>query len=453
MASYEFSEEFQRDILRIAVADPGFLFQFRRALDPQFFTEPIHVTIAEAVLGVFDTVGEPPGVGLCLEAFSDYMDAGLDEMEVEDEIRRIYDDGLPRDAVEISQRTVTFARHQRLQSLIIDSGSYLKEGRFDDFEAAVRDAGMLESDVDGALYDYFDRMEERLKLAMTRAGEAIGLGVSTVDNHLEDGGIAPGEMLLFVGLPGYGKTTSLVNVGANAVKNGKKVFHASIGDMTERKVGLRYDAHFTGKPASWCRLNPRLAKDAVEGVLGDAENVGGLKIQYWPAYRARVSDIERKLRWLKTRLAWSPDLVVIDYGMNLLPRGPMSNYAGHERYEEIYKDCRSLGSVVGARVFGGIQANREAFQALREDRPIGQDNVAGSMGPARDADVAIAIMMTKEERDNGTIRYHGAKVREGQAEWTETCAVDFPTHTIRPADDFDEDVEPVMGPPRRRRRA
>lgn len=449
--SYEFSDEFQRDILRLTVNDPAFLFQFRRAIDPEYFTEPVHVTIAETILAIFDTSGEPPEVGLALETYGDYMDAGLDDMEVEDEIRALYADQLPRAAPEVVKKTVEFARHQALQALIADAPIYLKEGRFDDFETNVRECGMMGSDADGALYDYFDRMGDRLKFAQSRADAAVGTGIPSIDSHLPDGGITPGELMMFIGLPGYGKTTTMVNVGAYAVKKGYKVFHASVGDMDERKVGLRYDAHFTGQTIPWCRKHPTDARKLVEKVLQDTENVGGLKIHYWASGRATVADVERKLRWLKSHRAWAPDLIIVDYGANLRPRSGSNKLASWERCEEIYKDLRSMGSVLGGRVISGIQANREAFTAIREGRPIGQDNTAGSLGPMRDADVAIAIMMTKEERDSGIIRYHGAKVRDGDAEWIETCAVNFPTHTIIPCDDFQDDPTPDVRPPARRR--
>lgn len=446
MAEYDFSPEFQRDILRIVLHDSAFMYRYRRALEAGYFTEPEHVCIAQTVLDVFDTIGDVPGAGTLLESFKANLPPSFDEDEIEDEIRALFKVGLPADAEAIRPRVIDFGRHQKLQAVLLKAPEYLKYGRYDEFEDAVREAGDLSGEGSDLVYDYFDTLEERLKQATRAARRVIGTGIANVDTHLPDGGLDRGELGVITGLMGYGKTTLLINIGANALRKGKRVFHATIGDMRERKVAQRYDANFCGMEVAKCRLNMQATRDTIESLLG-ADGLDRLKICYWDSYRANVGDIERKLRWLEVKHGWKPDVIIVDYPANLLPRGKMGDLKIWDRYEEIYKDCRSLGGTFDACTWTGLQANREAFSVIREGGVFDNEQAAGSLGPARDADVSITINMTKDERDDGIMRLHGAKVRDGNAAWTEECDVNFPTYTVKAADDFDDD--PDVNPPRR----
>jgi replicative DNA helicase len=436
VAQFDFTYEFQRDVLRLLAHDPQFLLGHRKAIDAEYFSDRELQLIAEAMLGIFDEAQGSPSLGTVLEEVEERAQSDDDTDEVQDVARGIYQEGMPHDGGAIADRVVTFGKRCRLEQALLDAPDLIERGEFNSVEEVVREAITVQADAESNVYDYYEFLERRLAGAQTRAAEAIPTGIVVIDNHLPDGGLARGEMGLLIGLPGYGKSTSLVNIGVGALTFGKKVFHATVGDMSERAVGNRYDSCITQKTVLHNRTH---AESCMRDVGTFLESTGGhdrLIIKYWPSNRVTIPDMERYLRWLEASRGWKPDVVVVDYCANMAPRKQYDGKMIRLAHEEVYKDFRALGSVMGFAGWSAIQANREAFNL---DAP-GMGQAAEAFGPMRDCDLAIGIGTSAQMRDDGYIRFKCAKMRDSEAEWDEVCGVDFKTHRIYERDDFgDED--------------
>lgn len=435
MTQYDYTYEFQRDILRVMAHDPEFLLGMRKAVSAEFFSDPELAAVAASMLAIFDETQARPSLGNVLEVVEDHTDAGDDLDEVQDTAREVYTDGLPGDCAMIRNRVKDFGLRNRLQQVLLRGPEFLETGGFNEFVEAAREAITVQADADSDIYDYYETLERRLRGAVTRAAEAIPTDVACIDRHLPDGGLARGEMGLLMGLPGYGKTTTLINFGVGALRAGKRVFHATVGDMSEGKVGNRYDSCITGHPIHENRMQPERTLREVGEFLG--EDRDRLIIKFWASNRVSVPDLERHLRWLEASRGWKPDLLIVDYAANMAPRKDYEGRMIRLAHEEVYKELRALASVMGCAVWSAIQANREAFNI----NAPGMGQAAEAFGPMRDADVVIGIGMQPEERDEGFIKYRGAKVRDSEAEWLETTGVDFRIHRIYERDDFDDEED------------
>lgn len=435
MTQYSYSYEFQKDTLRCMAHDGEFLLGMRKALDAAYFNDPEVALVAETMLRIFDSTHGLPSLGNVIETIEEVAEVGDDVEECQDLAREVYSAGIPQDSAMIRDRIRKFGMQSRLQALLVEGPDFIERGAFAEFAEAARDSITVQADAETAVYDYFQTLELRLQASKNRRDESIPTGIEVIDKHLPDGGVWKGEMALLMGLPGYGKSTTLINIGLGALAAGKKVFHATVGDMSERSVGNRYDSAITGRPIHENRMEPGRTLTDVGAYLDDTGGRDRLIIKFWPSNRITVPGLEQHLRWLEAARGWKPDLLIVDYAANMSPRKDYEGRLLRLAHEEVYKELRALGGVLDVAVWSAIQANRGAFNT---DAP-GMGEAAEAFGPMRDADIVIGIGMKPEERDSGFIRYRGAKVRDSVAEWSEVTGVDFSRHRIYERDDFDED--------------
>jgi hypothetical protein len=430
MAQYDFNYAFQQSILRLVAHDEGFLLQYRGALDPEWFSEPEHRVIARAALAVFDAGMSRPRLGSVLEAARGELEAGLDESDVADAARAIFDEGPPEDAEYIRKATIEFGSYQRVKAVLLDAEDMLEDGKLHSLVDMIREAAYVESAAAQEVYDYEDQFMDRIKTNRARLEHAVGTGLLSVDEHMEGGGLGAGEMGIVCALPGFGKTESLVNFGANALRQGKRVFHALVGDSPAHRVALRYDCNLSGQDLIQVRRDPAGAFRAVRKVLDESGGPGRLKIQWWPAKTITPQDLEDYLRWLEVRHSWRPDLLIIDYAANMKAEQSYGDVYRHEQ-GAIYKGVNALGGILKVPVWTAIQANRKDGTKIKT---LTMEHFAEAFEPARDASVIITINMSEEEKIQGLIRYHFAKNRDGVTGKTITCECDFRKHTIRDED-------------------
>lgn len=452
MSRYGFSVEFQDSILRLMASDRTFLLQYRKAIDPAYFTEQEDVDAATAILAVFDATGAMPSLGSALEAAAE---TPTDPDEAQDRLRCVYNDGLPADATYIRDKVVQFGQQQRLREVMLRGQEFLDSGDFTGYEAAVRDAILVSSDEAANVCDFDADLVGLLHEARGAAADVIPCNVPVLAERIPDGGIGIGEMGIIMGLPQRGKTELLVNLGIGALAAGKRVLHVSVGDMTQRKVVARYSAAVTAQTKAECRLNPEATEARVVQFMESTGGRGRLRIKYWPAKRVTVADLERYIRWMEVRHDWRPDLLVVDYGQKMKAERKYGAEGTRHEHEEIYEHLRALGGTVGAGVWSAQQANRGQFS---NDHPPGMGEAAEAFGPMRDADIVIGVAGKKIDDHHVRLMLRGAKVRDSETatDWIESALVNIATHQILPWDpngaynQQDDDDEDDDAPPQRR---
>lgn len=429
MTQYAFSPEFQRSVLGLLAHDESFMLQFRGALRPEWFTAAEHRILAGAILKVFDAGGVTASLGSALEAIPDLMEAGVPLDDVKFLARAVYDGGLPKDAEYVRQRVIDFGAHQRVQEVLLRSEDYLATGRLHAFVDELRDAAYVQSEAATPVYDYLDTFMDRMNQNRRRAENVVSTGIVAIDGHLEGGGLGAGEMGIVCGLPGWGKTETMVNFGAAAILQGKRVFHGLIGDSPNSRVALRYDCRFSQQTVLECRQDPAGTYTKVKALMDATGGPGRLKVQWWAAKRVTVRDIEDYLRWLYIRHGWKPDLVILDSPANMKSAQDYKD-AVRLSHGEIYKDVNALAGVMKVPIWATIQANRKDGVEQKDDEVLTMGHFAEAFEPARDATLILTINSTKMERNGGKARFHCAKYRDSETFWTEEVNCDFSRHTF-----------------------
>lgn len=448
---YDFPVEFQSNIVRLVLNDPAFLLGYRKALDPAYFTDPNLAWIIEGALTVFDKSKGHPTPGSVLTAVRKNVPDGLEASEVEARTRRLYKKGVPEDALYVRDQVVEFGRHQRIKAVIAESGTYLEQGSFDQFALDVAEANVLSSDMASPFYDYEGQTAERIDRYEEGLKNCRATGIVAVDQHLQGGGLGPGEMGIFMGLPGFHKTTFLCNVGMAARDAGLSVFHATF-EVSSVKTARRYDCRIAGMSLGQMLLNRTKAKARIERF--NAKRPGRLIIHWWPGRACTMSDLEQYLRWLAAHKGFKPDLIVADYVSKMKPSQQYDSRMSRLGLGEVYSDFRSLCGSLGVPGWTAIQANRAGFAAMKdEDAVLTEENAAEAFEPIRDADLVITLNQTRDERAEGQMRLYGAKVRDEASQWIEHVRIDPSRYTVssiqgKPASDDDLEDHPANdGPP------
>jgi len=80
---------------------------------------------------------------------------------------------------------------------------------------------------------------------------------------LTNGGLGKGELGIVVGGSGMGKTWLLCALGAQALKEGKKVIHYTL-ELSADYTGMRYDSLFTRIPFQELKYNQEKIQKTIE---------------------------------------------------------------------------------------------------------------------------------------------------------------------------------------------
>jgi replicative DNA helicase len=250
-------------------------------------------------------------------------------------------------------------------------------------------------------------MEEVFKLSEN--GQALGVltGFSGLDTHLA--GLQPGEVTVLGGSEGMGKTTFMLSIIRNVVKNNGKVALFSL-EMLQREIARLFVAMESG-----------VYKDVLKrGVLNDSElkqfaNAIGT-ISEWPVNiideYPTLNPLQLRRRLRKLLATETIDLVVID-GMWLMDASEGTN----ERYRDVATIMRDLNTIAKdffLPILISHQYNGKVWE--RKDKKPRLDDFAESAGVRRNAQVMIGLYREKyygTEPDHDVTEAHILKDRSG----------------------------------------
>jgi hypothetical protein len=234
---------------------------------------------------------------------------------------------------------------------------------------------------------------------------------------------------LIFGNPGGGKSWTLVALGGFAVQMGYNVIHYTL-ELSEAYTGRRYDAFFTG--VSVDQLDKH--KDKVETI--SAELPGELIIREYPMGKTTISTIEAHINKVRD-LGIQPDLIIIDYIDLLSTRKRNVDRKGE--IDDIYTSTKGLARELNIPIWSVSQVNR----AGAKDDIIEGDKAAGSYDKMMVTDVAISLSRKKEDKVNGTGRFHIMKNRYGMDGLTFAAKVNTSTGHFEISSQADDDDSPT----------
>jgi len=393
---------FQVKVLAAMFTDRLFLQQISDIIRAEYFESDANSWLLDIILTHFREYKTPPSKDVLkvkiTEIENDILKATVLE-QLKDVFRYMESD----DLTFVKDEILKFCKNQEIKQAIMDSVSLLKHGNFDEIKSKIDSAMKAGADTNIGL-EYVMDVAARYNEA---ARHTITTGWDVIDD-LMDGGLAPGELGVVMAPAGIGKSWLLINIGANAVKDGKTVIHYTL-ELNENYVGQRYDSVFTGIPAQ----NLKNYRDDIEAKMLTLK--GDLIVKYFPTKSVGVMGLKAHIE--KTiMLGKKPDLVIVDYG-DLLKVNIKKDK--HEALEDLYEELRGMAGEYEIPVWTASQAGRSAL----EEDIIEADKIASSYGKVMVADFLMSLSRKVEDKMSGTGRGHVIKNRFGPDGITLPCKI------------------------------
>ena len=393
---------FQVKVLAAMFTDRLFLQQISDIIRAEYFESDANSWLLDIILTHFREYKTPPSKDVLkvkiTEIENDILKATVLE-QLKDVFRYMESD----DLTFVKDEILKFCKNQEIKQAIMDSVSLLKHGNFDEIKSKIDSAMKAGADTNIGL-EYVTDVAARYNEA---ARHTITTGWDVIDD-LMDGGLAPGELGVVMAPAGIGKSWLLINIGANAVKDGKTVIHYTL-ELNENYVGQRYDSVFTGIPAQ----NLKNYREDIEAKMLTLK--GDLIVKYFPTKSVGVMGLKAHIE--KTiMLGKKPDLVIVDYG-DLLKVNIKKDK--HEALEDLYEELRGMAGEYEIPVWTASQAGRSAL----EDDIIEADKIASSYGKVMVADFLMSLSRKVEDKMSGTGRGHVIKNRFGPDGITLPCKI------------------------------
>lgn len=390
----QYGKGFQVKVLGSLLTDKAFLLNVRDVLDMEYFDSEAHKWIVKQAVAYFDKYHTTITMDV-LKAELLKQDNKILQTAVKEELRNSYQ-ASQEDLEYVQEEFSTFCKNQELKRALLESADLLNTGDYDAIRAKVEKAIKAGMDKNIGL-DYLKDIESRYR-------EDYRPTIPTpweVVNENIGGGFGPGDLVIVFGNPGGGKSWTMVAMAAHALSLGYNVNYYTL-ELGEGYVGKRFDAYFTG--ATMEDISSQ--REAVEKVLGGLP--GKLIVKEYPPKSASVSTIKAHIQKCAD-MDHKADLVIIDYADYLKAPSKGKFNERKDEIDDVYVACKGLAKELQLPILTPSQVNRSGAK----DAIIEGDKAAGSYDKLMVADMAFSLSRQKEDKVNGTGRWHFMKNRYG----------------------------------------
>jgi len=327
----------------------------------------------------------------------------------------------------------TFCRHKAIERAIVNSADLLEEGKYGEVETTIKDAvqiGLARS----LGTDYFHDPRARLEMLKDNNGQ-ITTGWKDLDDKLY-GGINRGEVTIFAGGSGSGKSLFMQNMSLNWAEAGMNCVYLTL-ELSEELSAMRIDAMATDK--STRRIFKEL--DDVElKVKTIGKKSGMLRIKYMSS-GSTINDVRAYLKELQIVTGKTVDCICIDYLDLLMPATKKVNPGDlfiKDKY--VTEEIRNFAMESQTVVVTASQLNRSAVEEVEFDH----SHIAGGISKIQTADNVIGIFTSNAMRERGQYQLQLLKTRSSSGVGSKINLV-FDRDSLRISDSDLEDDDLAVG--------
>jgi replicative DNA helicase len=421
----QYGPGFQIKVLAALLNSKNFLVNIHDIVSDEYFDNQAHKWIITEILKYYDKFHTTPSLEVLKVELKKLQNEVL-QIAVKEQLREAYKE--TDDLAYIEEEFSAFCKNQMLKKALLQSVDLLQAGDYDSIKFMIESA--MKAGQDKNLGHEYNKDLE------TRYREEHRITIPTPWNEFNEllqGGLGNGDFGLIFGNPGGGKSWALVALGGHAVKMGFNVIHYTL-ELGEDYVGRRYDSYFTQIPVNV--IIPNKAK--VEKVLEKLP--GNLIIKEYAPGKASISTVESHIKKC-IDLDFKPDLIIIDY-VDLL-RSKRNNRERKDEIDDIYTSTKGLARELNIPIWSVSQVNR----AGSKDDIIEGDKAAGSYDKIMIIDFGASLSRKREDKVNGTGRWHIMKNRYGMDGLTYGAKIDTSTGLFEIiSDDELENITPASKP-------
>ena len=294
----------------------------------------------------------------------------------------------------------SFTRHKAIERAIIASADLLEKHNYGEVETLIKEAVQIGLARDMGT-DYFADPRARLMGLKDKNGQ-ISTGWPCMDRKLF-GGMNRGELNIFAGGSGAGKSLFLANLGVNWALMGLNVVYLTL-ELSEALVSMRIDSMVTGVSTK------EIFKDLDEvemKVKMIGKKAGMLQIKYMPSGKT-VNDIRAYMKEYEIRVGKKVDVLLVDYMDLLMPIGKKisaENLFVKDKY--VSEELRNLSMEKKVLCVTAAQLNRGAVEEVEFDH----SHISGGLSKIQTADNVFGIFTSRAMRERGRYQLQLMKTR------------------------------------------
>ncbi len=293
-----------------------------------------------------------------------------------------------------------FARHKELEMAILASADMLEKGDYGSVEEKIKRAVQVGLTKDMGT-DYFEDPKSRLQALKDNNG-TVATGWKNFDKKLF-GGFNRGELNIFAGGSGAGKSLFLQNLAVNYAEQGLNCVYITL-ELSENLTAMRIDAMMTETPTREIYKD----LDTVDlKVKMKSKKAGQFRIKYIPS-GATAIDVRAYIKEFEIQHSIKCDVVLIDYLDLLMPmnkRVSPSDLFVKDKY--VSEELRNLAVDLNAILITASQLNRASVEEIEFDH----SHISGGLSKIQTADNVIGIFTSRAMRERGKYQIQFMKTR------------------------------------------
>ena len=328
----------------------------------------------------------------------------------------------------------SFTKKRELERAILKAADLLEKGEFEPVEKLIKDAVQISltkdlgtnfwQDPEGMLAKYFDN------------GGQVSTGWPQLDKLLY-GGFSRGELNIFAGGSGSGKSLVMMNIALNWVQAGLNGVYITL-ELSEELTGLRTAAMLTNMSTKDIRKDKETTALKIKMV---GKKSGSYQVKALPA-QSNINDIRAFLKEYQIQTNSRVDFMMIDYLDLLMPvSAKVSPNDLFVKDKYVSEELRNLAKELGILMVTASQLNRSAVEEVEFDH----SHISGGISKINTADNVFGIFTSRAMRERGRYQIQCMKSRSSTGVG-QKIDLDYNIETMRITDSGGEESGEFKSP-------
>jgi len=370
----DYNEDLQKLFLEFCATDPELFVRVKNIVKVEYFSRKL-ANVAKFMLEHSEEYNALPTI----EQIQATCGVELKKVDIDERHKNWFFDEFE-----------TFCRHKALELAIIQSADLLEKGDYGQVEDKIKNAVRIGLTKDLGT-DYFLDPKARL-LSLKNNNGTVSTGWTALDHKLY-GGFNKGELNIFAGQSGAGKSLFLQNLALNWANVGMNVIYFTF-ELSEELSSMRVDSMSTGVASN--EIFKKI-DDIDLMVRMQGQKSGKFQLKYISS-GATVNDLRSYLKEYEVQTGVKPDCICVDYLDLLMPiskRVSPSDLFIKDKY--VSEELRNLAVEHQIVLATASQLNRSSVESNEFDH----SHIAGGLSKIQTADNVIGIQTSRAMRERG----------------------------------------------------
>ena len=325
------------------------------------------------------------------------------------------------------QEFESFTKRQELERAILKSADLLEKGDFEPVEKLIKDAVQISLTKDLGMDFWYD--PEGMLTRYFDSGGQVSTGWPQMDRLLY-GGFSRGELNIFAGGSGSGKSLVMMNIALNWVQQGLHGVYITL-ELSEELTGLRTAAMLTDMSTKDIRRDKDAAAIKIKMI---GRKAGSYQVKALPA-QSNINDIRAFLKEYQIKTGHKVDFIMIDYLDLLMPvSAKVSPNDLFVKDKYVSEELRNLAKELGILMVTASQLNRSAVEEIEFDH----SHISGGISKINTADNVFGIFTSRAMKERGKYQIQCMKSRSSTGVG-QKIDLEYNIETMRITDEGGED--------------